>query len=63
MGGLLTVAASSWREPPPASKMVEVRCKNCRRLLFSADAVGRAVIVCKRCKVSQEVRLTTRPER
>jgi len=43
--------------------MVEVRCKNCRRLLFEADAVGRAVIVCKKCKVSQEVRLTIKSER
>jgi phage FluMu protein Com len=52
--------ASSWREPAPASKMVEVRCKNCRRLLLRAEPKnGRIEIVCpdNRCKRYQQHRL------
>jgi hypothetical protein len=55
----LTVAASSWREPPPPAPLKAYRCRYCRKVLFEADASGRLVLVCKRCKGSQEVRLTS----
>jgi phage FluMu protein Com len=55
---VLTVA-SSWREPSQP-RMIEVRCKNCRRLLFRAEEKGgRIEIVCpdNRCKRYQQHRL------
>jgi phage FluMu protein Com len=56
------IVASSWREPSPASKMVEVRCKNCRRLLLRAEPKnGRIEIVCpdNRCKRYNNTACTT----
>jgi len=47
-----------WREPAAPVALKRYVCKVCRRTLFEADAVGRLVVVCKRCKASQEVKLT-----
>lgn len=43
---------TSWREPAPAPKMVEVRCRDCKRLLYRIEAEhARVETVCpdKRC--------------
>lgn len=52
------MASSSWREPS-APKMVEVRCRDCGKLLFKADAKGRVEIVCpdRRCRRMQTKQL------
>lgn len=58
------MAASSPRDPfgsaqgVPQPKLRQYRCKLCHRVLFEAAAEGRLVVVCKRCRSSQEVRLT-----
>lgn len=46
----MTVAASTWREPAPAPKLQDVRCRSCRRLLCRADGKGRVEVVCHKCK-------------
>lgn len=47
------MAASSWREPTPAERLVWVLCSACGKRQFQADASGRVVLVCRRCKVFQ----------
>lgn len=54
-------ASSSWREPNPP-RMVEVRCRDCGKLLFKADGKGRVEIVCpdRRCRRYQTRQLQER---
>jgi hypothetical protein len=55
------MAATSWREPSPAHRLVEVRCRDCGRLLFKIEADrARVEVVCpdKRCKRYQQHRLS-----
>jgi phage FluMu protein Com len=59
----MTVAASSWREPAPLPRMVEVRCRDCRRLLFKIEADrARVEIICpdRACRRAQTKLIPTR---
>ena len=57
--------ATTWREPGPPGRMIEVRCRDCGKLLFKIDA-GRArvEVVCsdRRCKRYQTHQLTGRKD-
>lgn len=58
--------ASSWREPAPAPRMVDVRCRDCNRLLFRIEADrARVEIVCpdRRCRRMQTKTLPGLQER
>lgn len=57
------MAASSWREPPPGSRMIEVRCRDCGRLICKIDTDrARVETVCpdRRCKRYQVQQLPDR---
>jgi len=55
--------ASSWREPVP-SRMTEVRCRECGKLLFRAEGKGRVEVVCsdRRCRRMQTHTLSDQGE-
>jgi len=50
----MVAAASSWREPAPPPRLVEVRCRGCGKLLCRIETErARIEAVCPRCRRMQ----------